>query len=263
VLARYLTGQILGMALGQWLGGVAADLAVWRAPFVVLMVWFALVGVLLWRKRGAADAYAPPQPRSGHPWREVAYVLSQPWARVILTVVFIEGMVLFGPMAFLATHLHLAYGVSLAAAGTIATFYAVGGLGFALGSKRLVQRFGEVGLPRAGGVLLLMGLLAVSLSPVWWTAPFACAAAGLGFYMLHNTLQTNATQMAPEARGAAVSLFASSFFIGQTVGVGLVSVIVEDVGAGRVLTVSGILVLALAWMFSRRRAAHRTDAAPG
>jgi predicted MFS family arabinose efflux permease len=69
--------------------------------------------------------------------------------------------------------------------------------------------------------------------------------------------------MAPEARGAAVSLFASSFFIGQTVGVGLVSVIVEDVGAGRVLTVSGILVLALAWMFSRRRAAHRTDAAPG
>ena len=38
--------------------------------------------------------------------------------------------------------------------------------------------------------------------------PPAIALIGLGFYMLHNTLQTNATQMAPEARGLAVSLFA-------------------------------------------------------
>ena len=30
--------------------------------------------------------------------------------------------------------------------------------------------------------------------------------------MLHNTLQTNATQMAPEARGLAVSLFAFMLF---------------------------------------------------
>jgi predicted MFS family arabinose efflux permease len=263
VLARFLTGQILGMALGQWLGGVAADLALWRAPFVVLTVWFALASVLLWRTRGAANAFAPPQPRSGHPYREIAYVLSQRWARVILTVVFIEGMVLFGPLAFLATHLHLAYGVSLSAAGTIATFYAVGGLGFAISSKHLVPRLGEVGLPRGGAVLMLAGLLAVSLSPVWWTAPFACALAGLGFYMLHNTLQTNATQMAPDARGAAVSLFASSFFIGQTVGVALVSLIIEEVGAGRVLATSGVLVLVLGWMFSRLRAAHHAGAAPG
>ena len=39
--------------------------------------------------------------------------------------------------------------------------------------------------------------------------------------MLHNTLQTNATQMTPEARGTAVALFAAMYFIGQTVGVAL------------------------------------------
>ena len=33
-----------------------------------------------------------------------------------------------------------------------------------------------------------------------WIAPLAVIAIGLGFYMLHNTLQTNATQMTP--RGA-------------------------------------------------------------
>ena len=255
VLARFLTGQILGMALGQWLGGVAADLDAWRAPFVVLMLWFAVTSVLLWRTRGAAEAFAPPQPRSGQPYREIAYVLAQPWARVILAVVFIEGVVLFGPLAFLATHLHLAYGVSLSAAGTIATFYAIGGLGFALGSKHLVPRLGEVGLPRGGGVLLLVGLLAVSLSPVWWTAPLACAIAGLGFYMLHNTLQTNATQMAPEARGSAVALFASTFFLGQSVGVALCGAAIDRVGYAPVFVACGLglLAVSLAFRAARRR----------
>ena len=37
--------------------------------------------------------------------------------------------------------------------------------------------------------------------------------------MLHNTLQTNATQMTPEARGTAVAIFSSAVYLGQTAGV--------------------------------------------
>ena len=37
--------------------------------------------------------------------------------------------------------------------------------------------------------------------------------------MLHNTLQTNATQMTPEARGTAVAIFSSALYLGQTAGV--------------------------------------------
>ena len=48
---------------------------------------------------------------------------------------------------------------------------------------------------------------------------FAITAIGLGFYMLHNTLQTNATQMTPEARGTAVAIFSSALYLGQTLGV--------------------------------------------
>ena len=42
---------------------------------------------------------------------------------------------------------------------------------------------------------------------------------GLGFYALHNTLQTNATQMTPQARGTAVAVFSSAIYLGQTAGV--------------------------------------------
>ncbi|MDZ8226176.1 hypothetical protein [Nostoc sp. ChiVER01] len=40
----------------------------------------------------------------------------------------------------------------------------------------------------------------------------------LGFYMMHSTLQTQATELSPEARGTAVSLFAFSLFLSQGIG---------------------------------------------
>jgi predicted MFS family arabinose efflux permease len=259
VLARFLLGQILGMAGGQWIGGLAADFGQWRAPFVALALCFVIAGVAMWRAQADALEAAPLQARSGHLWRESLYVLRQRWARVILAVVFVEGVLLFGLIAFLATHLHLKHGLSLGRAGAIVTLYAAGGVIFALFARRFVQRLGESGLAHAGGALLLIGLLLVALSPVWWTAPLGCLATGLGFYMLHNTLQTNATQMAPEARGAAVSLFACFFFLGQTVGVAVTAVLVERYGSTLVLAAGSLAVGALAAVFAqlrRRRPAH-------
>ena len=103
---------------------------------------------------------------------------------------------------------------------------------------------------------MLLGLLLAALSPSWWSAPIACVAAGLGFYMFHNTLQTNATQMAPQARGLAVSLFAAAFFLGQTGGVALASLAVERFGTLLVLAAGGAGVLLVALAFAQLRARH-------
>lgn len=253
VLARFLTGQILGMALGQWAGGLAADLDLWRLPFALLALWFACAAVLLWRARAAAAALAPPAARGGHPLREIAYVLRQRCARVVLAVVFVEGMVFFGPLAFLPTHLHLARGLSLAEAGAVVTLYAAGGLLFAFAAAPLLRRLGEAGLARGGGALIAAGLLLVAWSPVWWTAPLACLLAGAGFYMLHNTLQINATQMAPQARGAAVSLFASLFFLGQTAGVALAAASAQRAGTASILAAGALATLVVGLAFAALR----------
>lgn len=256
VLARFLTGQILGMAAGQWAGGIAADLGVWQLPFALLSLWFVVAGTLLWRMRTAGTAASPPKAGGGHLLREIGYVLSQRWARVIVAVVFTEGVLLFGAIAFFATHLHLAHGLALSVAGGIVTLYAFGGLLFAFGSRALLARLGEAGVAAGGGVLIALGLAAVALSPWWWTAPAACGVAGLGFYMLHNTLQTNATQMAPQARGTAVSVFASSFFLGQTAGVALAALAVERFGTTATITAMALPLLGLALLFARLRSRH-------
>jgi predicted MFS family arabinose efflux permease len=257
VLARFLTGQILGLAAGQWLGGLAADHGLWRAPFALLALCFLAAGVLLWRSRRAADEAAPPQPRSGHPLREATEVLRLPWARVVLAVVFLEGVALYGAFAFLATHLHLTFGMSLARAGAIATLFAAGGLMFVTVSAAFVRRFGEAGLARAGGALMALALVVLGWSPLWWIAPLACTLLGAGFYMLHTTLQANATQMAPQARGAAVSLFAAGLFTGQTVGVFFASLLVERVGTAPVLAAAGTWLLVLGLLFVDPGSGHR------
>jgi predicted MFS family arabinose efflux permease len=93
-------------------------------------------------------------------------------------------------------------------------------------------------------------------------APLGCFVAGLGFYMFHNTLQTNATQMSPARRGAAVALFASFFFIGQSIGVALAGLVAERFGTSVVITLGGIAVVPVGFAFAalhRRRQERATD----
>jgi len=84
---------------------------------------------------------------------------------------------------------------------------------------------------------------------------------GMGFYMLHNTLQTNATQMAPERRGTAVSQFAASLFIGQSAGVAVAGVVAQTFDTDVVLLCGAVGVLAIALAFAYRRRHRRVPAA--
>ena len=95
----------------------------------------------------------------------------------------------------------------------------------------------------------------LALTPFWWLAFPACSGFGLGFYMLHNTLQINATQMAPERRGAAVAAFASCFFIGQSAGVAAAGALLVAVGTAHLLAVAGVGVWLVGVRFARLRAA--------
>jgi predicted MFS family arabinose efflux permease len=261
VLARFLIGQILGLSAGVFAGGYTADHLNWRVPFLVLGAAFAAISVALFLLNRRLPARARLRRHvEGHALRRMVHefgqVFAQRWARVVLATVFLEGACVYGAFAFIATHLHQVFGIALASAGSTVMLFGFGGLLFALASAPLVRRLGEVGLTAGGGVLLAGALLTVGVAPAWWWSIPACFVAGLGFYMLHNTLQINATQMAPERRGAAVSAFASSFFLGQSAGVALVGVLATRLGTATSigLGAGGVLIVALA--FSRLRARH-------
>jgi predicted MFS family arabinose efflux permease len=138
---------------------------------------------------------------------------------VVLAAALAEGIFLIGPMAFLPAYLHQRFGLSLSSASALVALYAVGGLVYAMTARHIVRRLGEARMVWAGGLGMGAGFIGLLFMPMAWLAGPLALALGFATYLYHNTLQTNATQMAPAARGSAMAVFASCLFTGQAIGV--------------------------------------------
>ncbi len=78
---------------------------------------------------------------------------------------------------------------------------------------------------------------------------------GLGFYMMHSTFQTQATELAPQARGTAVSLFAFNLFIGQGIGAAAFGRVVDSLGYVPCFVVAGVAIalLSIWYVYQKQR----------
>ena len=176
----------------------------------------------------------------------------------MLLTAFIEGAAGFGVLAIWASHLNRVLGLSLSAAGAIVALFGLGGMLYMLVARQLIRRLGEGGLALMGSCLLGLCALVFGLSPHWALTLPASLIAGFGFFMFHNTMQTNATQMAPNARGTGVSMFALALFMGQSAGVLLAAWLLGYIASGTVIAVGGGVMAALGAGFAQ--ALRRRDA---
>jgi predicted MFS family arabinose efflux permease len=262
VIGTFLSGQILGQMFGQAAGGVLGDFFGWRNVFFILAALLAIatLGLFyeLWRNPVTHARNAPVQ--QGHGFvSDYTTVLRSPWARVVIVMAFIESFSMFGAFTYVGADLHLRFDVEFWLVGLFVGFFAVGGLIYSLSVRKLVARFGQSGLSLGGGALLAVAYVTLAFEPHYWTAPLAIAVTGLGFYMLHNTLQTNATQMTPEARGTAVAIFSAALYLGQTAGVAVSGLAFDRFTAVPVFLAAAAALLALGWWLSaslKRRAAQ-------
>jgi MFS transporter, YNFM family, putative membrane transport protein len=257
VLGRFLAGQVSGQLFGQAAGGMLGDLVGWRGAFFVLGGIFALASLALFRE------YATnPLTRARTSTREASVrgisgyriVLTDPWSRFVILVSFLEAAFMFGAFAFIGADLHGRFGLGFTAVGAVVGTFGIGGLIYAATVKQLFPRLGQRGLAALGGCVLGGAYLVMAGAPVWWIAPFAVTVVGLGYYMLHNTLQTTATQMSPQARGTAIGLFSCAIYFGQTAGVAVSALMVDRVGTPPLFVAAAVLLPALAfWYASRAR----------
>ncbi|MES2361742.1 MAG: MFS transporter [Pseudomonadota bacterium] len=255
-LARVGLGTTLGIVGGQLMGGLLTDLLGWRWAFVFMALLFGVVGCLLfadWRRQQAAPVVAArsaPVVRPGFV-AQALLILTGSWSRIVLLAGFIEGAAGFGVLAVWASHLHGTLGLSLSASGAIVALFGLGGMLYMAFARQLIQRFGEGGLALLGVGILAVSTVVVGFAPYWALTLPASLLGGFGFFMFHNTMQVNAAQMAPSARGTAVSLFASAMFLGQSVGVLLAASLTDRMGSGMVITLGGAVMLATGFWFSQ------------
>jgi YNFM family putative membrane transporter len=255
VLGRYMSGQIIGQLFGQAAGGVIGDAFGWRTVFFVLAGLFAVAALGLARElkvnpltREAAHSAAT----FASVVADYRRILGSSWVRIMLLAAFLEGAFMFGAFAYVGADLHVRFDLGFTLVGLVIGSFGVGGLMYAGFVRQLFTRFGEIGLASYGGATLGIAYLMLAVAPTWWVTPLAVTLIGLGFYMLHNTLQTNATQMAPDARATGVCLFSAALYIGQPVGVSLVAPLIDRFGATPVFFIVGILLPALGLWFAGR-----------
>jgi YNFM family putative membrane transporter len=259
MLTRTGLGSTVGLVTGQLLGGLLTDALGWRWCFAFMAVLFTVVGGLLYmdlRRQGhtIAAASATAEGQAAHAARpgfirQALGILTGPWSRIVLIVAVIEGAVGFGVISMWASHLHHTLGLSLSLAGGVVALFGVGGMLYMVVGGRLIRRFGPHGLVLMGGVTSGVCACLLAFTPHWVPAVAASVFAGFGFFMLHNTMQATAADMAPQARGTAVSLFASCLFLGQSIGVVLAASLLERVGSSAVIAGGGVVLALLAVYF--------------
>jgi predicted MFS family arabinose efflux permease len=237
------------MVLGQVFAGVIAEHFGWRYVFLPLAALFIAAGVAvafeLRRMPNGTHPVAVPEPALPRFFA----MLREPWVIVVLATTYLEGAIFFGAYTFVGSYVWARFGLGLDIVGLIVAGFGVGGLLYAAAAARLVGRLGERGLVLWGGIFVAVSFIVITIAPTPAAAAPATVLAGLSYYMIHNTLQTHATQMAPAARGFAVSTFASCLFLGQASGVALAAPIFDDTGGRPIFLSAAALLLLLCVLF--------------
>lgn len=260
VLARIMSGGIMGVICGQLIGGICVDTVGWRWAFIVLAVLFAGAGILM--RASAASRLPAVASLSAEDSRPLAVlrqylVIARPaWSRVILLSVMIEALLMHGALSFVPMALHHQFDLPLWKAAAVSAVVGVGGFVYTLWAHRLIDALGERRLAFMGGGLVCLGLMLIGVAPQPWVSVLGCLSLGLGFYAFHNTLQVHGTQLSAQQRGMGVAMFALSLFIGQSVGVTLVSFAVALTGFSGVFISASVAFAALTLVFVRALARH-------
>src|SRR6185503_1938429 len=134
LLARFLVGQMAGVAFGTAAAGWLGEHFGWRTIFFALSGLLLLIAVLL-----LAEIKSNPLAARGgagrgtirESFRRMPVMLRQRRLRILFATAFVEGSLIFGALAFVAVHFQMRFALGPGVAGTLVAFYAAGGLLYA------------------------------------------------------------------------------------------------------------------------------------
>jgi predicted MFS family arabinose efflux permease len=258
-LGRFMSALMLGQILSASLGGAFGEHLNWRGIFLLFGGAGLVVAVLLARESTRFPEDHRERRFSLAPFRDLWRL---PLARLILTSVFLEGFFVFGGLAFLgASMLERFAFLGASEVGLMLAGYGLGGLVYSVTVKRLVPRIGERGTLLLGGALLFAAYLLIGLLQTWWLFIPGMVLYGMGYFTMHGTLQTRATELNPQARATAVSLFAFTFFLGQGLGPAAMGQAIKVAGYGPSFGAAGAGLLLLA-VWTRHQFTRQSTALP-
>lgn len=243
-ISRFLAAVILGQLAGSTVSGFLADWIGWRGVF-----WLASAITAAAAAAALLSFEARPGSRSDFSVAEAVAryrrVLANPRARFLFAFVFVDGITFFGMFPYIAPALEDRGEGGPFEAGLVLAGFAVGGLVYAGLVAWLLRVLGLGRMLVTGGALGAVSLVGLSVGHGWSLEAALMGVLGIGFYMLHNSYQTQATEVVPDARASTIALHAFSFFVGQAIGVVLFGAGIAAIGWTATIIVAAFVALAL------------------
>jgi predicted MFS family arabinose efflux permease len=246
-LSRFLAFAILGQVAGGAMAPLVEPLVGWRG-----VLWasagLSAVGLAVLLATGRVTE-APTAGRFDLALALQRYgaILRSPVARLCYGAVAVEGVLIFGVFPFLADILLARGHGGPAEAGTAIGLFGAGGLVYAALAGWLVRHAGQQGMLVGGAVAAAAALAGSALAPSAAVLIGAFLLLGFGFFMMHNSIQTRVTEVAPGARGSAVALHAFFFFLGHSLGPLFYGLAIGLMGAGGAMLVGAAGLVSLAF----------------
>jgi predicted MFS family arabinose efflux permease len=248
MIGRMLFAIISGQMLGSVVSGFANDAFGWHSALVIGAGVGALAAAVAWLAM-PAGASAAASRDSGSFATLYGRVFANPKAPWLFGGVAVEAIFFYGLFPYMGELLLATSrpsGASIAAVtGMVLGAFGIGGLLYAFGVRAFLRVFGVRRMCLVGSATAAACYGALAFVPSWWLAATAMLVSGISFYMLHNSMQTEATELAPSARGSAVALFACGFFIGQGLGPLVFGAMLHGLGARAALIAVALVIVVL------------------
>lgn len=256
VIANLLAAGALGTVLATIGSGLLGSFASWRVVFAIA----SAIGLVAALRFGGLPESLQGQ-RGAGPVAQVRRVLSHGWAVLLIALALVEGAVMLGFITFLAPALQ-AHGESAAVAGSVVAVYGIAAFAGMQLLKRFIRRtsLSAATLIGAGGALVVLAYVAAAVNQGILNIFLASLVIGLGYCFLHSTLQTWATEVAPEARGTATALFVTAVFTGAAIGTSATSGLADAERYGTLFSVAAAMTVLVAIAGAVARSRYRPGA---
>jgi len=214
VLTAIITGNLAGL-IGA--GFVAAEFG-WRiSTMTAAGLALAALVVTVWQLKPPTPSKSVQRTR-GEFFDGYREVFANPRSVVCFSAVFVEGIVIFGLFPYVAVLLEQRGAGGLKEAGIVLSGFAIGGFIYTFLVRFMLGRLGLYNLIMSGGMVSGLGLAMLSFGTSWPAEMALFVIVGVGFYMIHNSLQTQATELAPRYRASGVAAHSFFVFLGQAFG---------------------------------------------
>src|ERR671911_1905170 len=217
-MSRYIGATLIGQLVGVSVGGMVAEWIGWRGVLGCAAVLAAIAAGAAMMMLPQPKAQRAAQPSLSDAVARYRMVLGNPRSFVCFAIVFLEGLAIYGIMPFIGEHLRSRGAGGLREAGFVIGGLGIGGLLYAFAVPLILKVANRPAMMAAGGSVAAMGLATAGLDVIWPAQMASMVVLGFGFFLLHNSVQTEVTELAPTARASAFSLHAFSFFLGQAIG---------------------------------------------